>query len=150
MRLLRGWYSETLPHREGHHLDFSVHYREVDVTIWTHAIGGLKRKRLHPGGEAKRAKSNLTGVSDTYEQEALMSIPVWVLLGFAVWPLLTLIGSLGTYRLFRILSGRARPSDYSFPDLEKSDWHRRAMQDEADFQKMHSSHVFYGSFENGC
>ncbi len=26
---------------EGHHPDFSVHYREVDVTIWTHAIGGL-------------------------------------------------------------------------------------------------------------
>lgn len=27
--------------REGHHPDFSVHYREVDVTIWTHAVGGL-------------------------------------------------------------------------------------------------------------
>lgn len=26
---------------EGHHPDFSVHYRQVDVTIWTHAIGGL-------------------------------------------------------------------------------------------------------------
>ena len=26
---------------EGHHPDFSVHYREVDLTIWTHAIGGL-------------------------------------------------------------------------------------------------------------
>ena len=26
---------------EGHHPDFTVHYREVDVTIWTHAIGGL-------------------------------------------------------------------------------------------------------------
>lgn len=26
---------------EGHHPDFCVHYREVDVTIWTHAIGGL-------------------------------------------------------------------------------------------------------------
>ena len=26
---------------EGHHPDFSVHYREVDVEIWTHAIGGL-------------------------------------------------------------------------------------------------------------
>jgi 4a-hydroxytetrahydrobiopterin dehydratase len=27
--------------QEGHHPDFAVHYREVDVTIWTHAIGGL-------------------------------------------------------------------------------------------------------------
>jgi 4a-hydroxytetrahydrobiopterin dehydratase len=26
---------------EGHHPDFTVHYRQVDVTIWTHAIGGL-------------------------------------------------------------------------------------------------------------
>ena len=27
--------------REGHHPDFTVHYREVAVTIWTHAVGGL-------------------------------------------------------------------------------------------------------------
>ena len=26
---------------EGHHPDFTVHYREVEVSIWTHAIGGL-------------------------------------------------------------------------------------------------------------
>jgi 4a-hydroxytetrahydrobiopterin dehydratase len=26
---------------EGHHPDFTVHYREVDVEVWTHAIGGL-------------------------------------------------------------------------------------------------------------
>ena len=26
---------------EGHHPDFSVHYSAVDVTLWTHAIGGL-------------------------------------------------------------------------------------------------------------
>lgn len=26
---------------EGHHPDFCVHYNRVDVTIWTHAIGGL-------------------------------------------------------------------------------------------------------------
>lgn len=26
---------------QGHHPDFSVHYNKVDVTIWTHAIGGL-------------------------------------------------------------------------------------------------------------
>ncbi len=26
---------------EGHHPDFSVHYNQVDVTIWTHAIHGL-------------------------------------------------------------------------------------------------------------
>lgn len=26
---------------EGHHPDFSVHYANVDVELWTHAIGGL-------------------------------------------------------------------------------------------------------------
>jgi 4a-hydroxytetrahydrobiopterin dehydratase len=26
---------------EGHHPDFTVHYREVDVVVWTHAVGGL-------------------------------------------------------------------------------------------------------------
>jgi 4a-hydroxytetrahydrobiopterin dehydratase len=26
---------------QGHHPDFAVHYNRVDVTIWTHAIGGL-------------------------------------------------------------------------------------------------------------
>jgi 4a-hydroxytetrahydrobiopterin dehydratase len=30
-----------LAEAEGHHPDFSVHYRQVDVAIWTHAIGGL-------------------------------------------------------------------------------------------------------------
>jgi 4a-hydroxytetrahydrobiopterin dehydratase len=31
----------ALAEAEGHHPDFAVHYREVDVTIWTHAAGGL-------------------------------------------------------------------------------------------------------------
>src|SRR5262249_17721914 len=26
---------------QGHHPDFCVHYGEVDVAIWTHAVGGL-------------------------------------------------------------------------------------------------------------
>ena len=30
-----------LAEAEGHHPDFAVHYREVDVTVWTHAAGGL-------------------------------------------------------------------------------------------------------------
>ena len=31
----------ALAESEGHHPDFAVHYRQVDVEIWTHAIGGL-------------------------------------------------------------------------------------------------------------
>src|SRR5262249_21425584 len=31
----------AVPEAEGHHPDFTVHYRRVDVSVWTHAIGGL-------------------------------------------------------------------------------------------------------------
>ena len=30
-----------LAEREGHHPDFCVHYDEVELTLWTHAVGGL-------------------------------------------------------------------------------------------------------------
>jgi 4a-hydroxytetrahydrobiopterin dehydratase len=31
----------ALAEAEGHHPDFSVHYNRLDVTLWTHAAGGL-------------------------------------------------------------------------------------------------------------
>jgi len=31
----------VLAEREGHHPDFTVHYRKLDLEIWTHAINGL-------------------------------------------------------------------------------------------------------------
>ncbi len=31
----------AIAEEEGHHPDFSVHYNKVDMTLWTHAIGGL-------------------------------------------------------------------------------------------------------------
>ena len=30
-----------LAESEGHHPDFSVSYNQVDVTVWTHSVGGL-------------------------------------------------------------------------------------------------------------
>jgi 4a-hydroxytetrahydrobiopterin dehydratase len=27
--------------REGHHPDFAIHWNKVDLTLWTHKIGGL-------------------------------------------------------------------------------------------------------------
>ena len=57
-----------------------------------------------------------------------MSIPVLVLLLFALWTMFTMIAFLGSYRLGRIWSGRGRPREYAFPDLETSDWHRRAVR----------------------
>jgi 4a-hydroxytetrahydrobiopterin dehydratase len=31
----------TVAEAEQHHPDFSVHYNIVDVTLWTHSVGGL-------------------------------------------------------------------------------------------------------------
>ena len=31
----------ALAEEQGHHPDFCVHYSRVDVTLWTHAVGGL-------------------------------------------------------------------------------------------------------------
>ena len=31
----------ALAEEEGHHPDFCVHYSQVDVTLWTHAVKGL-------------------------------------------------------------------------------------------------------------
>jgi 4a-hydroxytetrahydrobiopterin dehydratase len=31
----------ALAESEGHHPDFAVHWNVVDVTLWTHAIGGV-------------------------------------------------------------------------------------------------------------
>jgi 4a-hydroxytetrahydrobiopterin dehydratase len=35
-----------LAEEEGHHPDFAVHWNTVDVTLWTHAIGGLSDNDL--------------------------------------------------------------------------------------------------------
>ena len=51
-----------LAEAEGHHPDFCVHWNAVDVTLWTHAIGGLsdndfivaaKLDRLPEAGRAR-------------------------------------------------------------------------------------------------
>ena len=57
-----------------------------------------------------------------------MSVPVWVLLGFAGWTLVTLFGSIGVYRWSRILTGRAALTDF-VADVPHGDaWYRRAMR----------------------
>jgi uncharacterized MAPEG superfamily protein len=55
-----------------------------------------------------------------------MSVPVWVLLAFAAWTLVTLMGSVGIYRWSRILTGRA--SLNAFEEHGGNEWYRRAMQ----------------------
>jgi uncharacterized MAPEG superfamily protein len=57
-----------------------------------------------------------------------MLIPVWILLGFAVWTLLLLFATVGVYRWSRILTGRMAISAWRADEQQGSDWYRRAMR----------------------
>lgn len=57
-----------------------------------------------------------------------MTIPVWMLLGFAVWTLAVLLFSVGVYRWSRILTGRVEIKDFRGDRIEGADWYRRAMR----------------------
>jgi len=57
-----------------------------------------------------------------------MTTPVWVLLGFAVWTLLTLIATVGVYRWSLILVGRTAIGEWRADVAQGSDWYRRAMR----------------------
>ena len=57
-----------------------------------------------------------------------MKIPVLVLLGFAAWTLLTLIGSVGVYRWSRILSGRASVAEWRADVPQGCEWYQRCMR----------------------
>ncbi len=57
-----------------------------------------------------------------------MSVSVWVLLGFAAWTLLTLLGSVGVYRWSRILTKRATLSEWRADLQQGSEWYQRAMR----------------------
>ncbi len=57
-----------------------------------------------------------------------MIVPVWVLLGFAGWTLITLLGGVGVYRWSRILTGRAGLNEFPGDTPHGSDWYRRAIR----------------------
>jgi uncharacterized MAPEG superfamily protein len=58
----------------------------------------------------------------------IMTIPIWMLLGFAAWTVLLLAGTVGVYRWTRILRGRATLSSFRADQVEGEDWYRRAMR----------------------
>lgn len=60
-----------------------------------------------------------------------MTIPIWVLLGFATWTLITLLSTVGVYRWSRIFTGRARLNEFPADVLHGSEWYRRAMRSHA-------------------
>ena len=57
-----------------------------------------------------------------------MTVPLWVLLGFAAWTLAVLMGSVGIYRWSRILTGRASVREWRADIAQGSDWYQRAMR----------------------
>jgi len=57
-----------------------------------------------------------------------MNVPVWMLLGFATWTLLRLLGTVGFYRWSRILAGRVPIREFRADRVEGEDWYKRAMR----------------------
>ena len=57
-----------------------------------------------------------------------MTLPVWMLLGFAAWTVLLLTATVGVYRWSRILTGRVEVRNFRADQVEGEDWYKRAMR----------------------
>ena len=57
-----------------------------------------------------------------------MTIPIWMLLGFAIWTVILLFVSVGVYRWSRILTRRMEIKDFRADHIEGHDWYKRAMR----------------------
>jgi len=57
-----------------------------------------------------------------------MTIPLWSLLGFAIWTVVLLLATVGVYRWSRILTGRVPIREFRADRIEGEDWYRRAMR----------------------
>jgi len=57
-----------------------------------------------------------------------VSVPVWMLLGFAAWTVLLLLATVGVYRWSRILTGRMAIRNFRADQVEGAEWYKRAMR----------------------
>lgn len=57
-----------------------------------------------------------------------MTTPIWMLLGFAVWTILLLMATVGSYRWIEILLGRKRIGGFRSDQAEGDDWYRRSVR----------------------
>ncbi len=57
-----------------------------------------------------------------------MTIPAWMLLGFATWTIVLLASTIGVYRWFNIFAGRASVNGFSADQPEGADWYKRSMR----------------------
>lgn len=55
-----------------------------------------------------------------------MTVPVWMLLGFAMWTALLLLFTIGVYRWSRIFSGRVAIRNFPADAAGGAEWYRRA------------------------
>jgi len=60
-----------------------------------------------------------------------MTVPVWVLLGFAAWTINHLLATVGLYRWSRILTGRTQMKEFRADKIEGEDWYLRTMRAQA-------------------
>jgi uncharacterized MAPEG superfamily protein len=57
-----------------------------------------------------------------------MTVPVWMLVGFATWTVLLLLATVGVYRWSRILTERVPIRSFRADQIEGADWYKRAMR----------------------
>ena len=57
-----------------------------------------------------------------------MTVPVWMLMGFATWTVVLLLTTVGVYRWSRILTGVVPIRDFRADRVEGADWYLRAMR----------------------
>lgn len=57
-----------------------------------------------------------------------MTIPTWMLLGFAAWTILLLACTIGMYRWVLIFAGRMPVNGFRAEQPEGADWYKRSMR----------------------
>lgn len=57
-----------------------------------------------------------------------MTIPIWMLLGFAAWTIVLLTATIGVYRWSLILAGRVPVNGFRADQPEGADWYKRSMR----------------------
>lgn len=57
-----------------------------------------------------------------------MTLPVWMLLGFATWTILLLASTIGVYRWTLIFAGRMPVNGFRAEQPEGADWYKRSMR----------------------
>jgi len=57
-----------------------------------------------------------------------MTVPTWMLLGFATWTIVLLASTIGIYRWFNIFAGRASVNGFSADQPEGAEWYKRSMR----------------------